>query len=987
MGPVEARADDRPVSLGGGRQLKLLAFLLLHANRAVSADTLIDAVWGPERDGAMKRLQVAVARLRKALEPLESEDGGVLRTVSGGYLLSVRAGELDADVFAETVRDGRRALEENDPIRASELLAAALALWRGPPLAEVAFEDFAQAEIRRLEELRLSALETRIDAHLQLGLHGELIGELEAVLAEQPTRERLAGQLMTALYRCGRQADALEVYQRTRTHLAEELGLEPGPGLKTIQEQVLSHNPALSEAAESRPAAVGTGKTPGSRRARPHLHGSNLPIPTTALVGRTEELARAIELLTAAETRLLTLWGPGGSGKTRLALEVAASVADRYRDGARIVLLAPVPDPALMVSELARVLNVGPAPGERLEDALVNAVSERELLLVLDNFEHLLDGGGVVADILANAAGVDILATSREPLRIRGEQRMPVPPLSPPEAAELFVARARTVRPDLSIDQDDRAAIDGICARLDRLPLALEIAAALVAVFTPRRLEARLAQGLGLPEGPRDLPERQRTLHATIGWSYQLLDPAERSLLAELSPFIGGVRLDSAELIWGPRAADLLISLTDKSLLGRREDHDREPRVWMLETIREFALKRLTEEGEAERAAEQHASHFMALSEEAAPHLLGRDQRVWLDRLEDDHFNLRAALDYLTEHSPDVAVQMAANLEWFWIVRGYMVEGRARLGAALRAASADCPHRARALAAAGQIATQLGDAAAAKALLLEALSLPQQTLLPRVTALAQSHLGWAEEALGELGSSAAWHQRAIAEARKASDDCALGIALNNYGVSLARTGDLGAARPILTESLNVARRTDEPRGVALAASNLAEMAVHLGDLDQADILSDEALARARELGFRSNIAGTLHTRMEILLQRGDLENAAAHLQEAIDMTLVSDYLETAASLLSMAGTMAAMRGQALRAAVLWGAADEVRARVSTAESQITVDLRSRHEPAARADVADGTRWEAARAHGSSMSLRDALVLAAGVDPGVEPAYR
>jgi predicted ATPase/DNA-binding SARP family transcriptional activator len=976
LGPIEVRAGNEPVALTGARQLKLLAFLVLNANRAVSADALIDAVWGPEREGAVKRLQMAIARLRKTLTALEANEESVLRTVSGGYVLSVGPGELDAEVFADRVRDGRRGLADGNPARASELLTEALGMWRGPALAEVAFEDFAQSEIRRLEELRLVALETRIDADLQLGRQAELIGELEALLSDQPTREHLAGQLMTALYRSGRQADALEVYQRTRAHLASELGLEPGPAIRALQDQILSHDSNLSEPDGSNRAIATEEMGDQSGRARQRLHGSNVPTPTTPLVGRTEELSRATELLAAPEVRLLTLWGPGGSGKTRLALEVAAAALTRYRDGVWLVPLAPIQDRALMVSELARVLGVAPVPREPLERTLVTALSERELLLVLDNFEHLLDASAVVAEILANASRVDVLSTSREPLRIRGEQRMRVPPLSPSDAAELFLARARAIRPELSIDQEDRAAIDRICERLDRLPLALELAAALVGVFAPRRLETRLVDGLTLPEGPRDLPERQRTLRATIGWSYRLLDLGERSLLAALSPFVGGVRLDSAESIWGDRAPDGLVSLAEKSLLGRREDHDGEPRFWMLETIREFALERVSREGRSAEAADRHAAHFLALTDEAERHLLGPEQCRWLDRLEDDQANLRSALGHLTEHAPDTAVRMAANLEWFWIIRGYLVEGRDWLDAALAAAAADCPQRVRALAAAGQVAVQLGDAAGAKPLLLEAHSLADGRL-PRLAVLAQTHLGWAEEALGNLDTSTVWHERAVAAAREATDDWAVEIALTNYGVSLARTGNLDAAGPMFREALHVARQSGEPRGIALAASNMAEMAVNLGELDEADALSDEALAHAQEIGFRSIIPGALHTRLEILIQRGDLENATTQLQVAIGALLVPDMPEAAASLLAVAGIVAAMRGHALRAATLWGAADEVRARISTAESLTTVALRSSCEPAARAAVDDVTRWEAARAAGRAMSLPDVLALAAG----------
>ena len=327
------------------------------------------------------------------------------------------------------------------------------------------------------------------------------------------------------------------------------------------------------------------------------LNRSNLPTPANRLVGRVEELARAVELLSREDVRLLTLLGPGGVGKTRLSLELAADAVLRYRDGVWIVVLAPIRDEALVVSEIARVLEVAPVAGESLRQTLFARLAERELLLVLDNFEHLLDAAGVVAELLAAASKVDVLCTSREPLRIRGEQRLKLGPLPARDASDLFLQRALAARPELSVDEEEDSAIARICGRLDGLPLALEMAASRMAIFAPRALEVRLAEGLALSEGPRDLPERQRTLHATIDWSYQLLARDEQALFRSLAPFVGGVRVDSAKSLWGPLSVEGLISLTEKSLLGRREDPDGEPRFSMLETVREFALARAAAEG------------------------------------------------------------------------------------------------------------------------------------------------------------------------------------------------------------------------------------------------------------------------------------------------------------------------------------------------------------------------------------------------------
>jgi DNA-binding SARP family transcriptional activator len=445
LGPVEAWSDERRLVLGGPQQVKLLAFMLLNANRAVSADAVIDAVWGADRDGAAKRLQMGVLRLRKALAPLDVQNGSRLRTVSRGYLLSVAPGEMDADTFAKRVEEGRGALDAGDAARARELLSGALELWRGPPLAEVAFEDFAQAEIRRLEELRLEALESRVDADLQLGANTRLVGELQALLVEQPTRERVAGQLMLALYESGRQADALEVYQSTRARLADELGLEPGPALKKLQAEILEQSNSIA------------GSAPGLSELRASPPTSALQQPATPTIGREQEIGAVSRLLCRSDARLVSLVGPGGVGKTRLAQAVSHSIQPSFRDGVCWVELAGVARAGDVDFAIAQALRVRPLEDESVRDALCRVLSTRELLLVADNFEHVLGAAPLIGDVLAAPAAVTVLVTSREALKLAAEHRFVVGPLALPDvpkratvidverasATAMFIAAAR----------------------------------------------------------------------------------------------------------------------------------------------------------------------------------------------------------------------------------------------------------------------------------------------------------------------------------------------------------------------------------------------------------------------------------------------------------------------------------------------------------------------------------------------------------------
>jgi len=634
----------------------------------------------------------------------------------------------------------------------------------------------------------------------------------------------------------------------------------------------------------------------------------NLPHQATPFLGREREVAEVVTLLRSGDTRLVTLTGPGGTGKTRLALHAAADLLDAFLDGVVFVPLAALRDPELVPSAVAGALGLREVAGRPPAEVMQQAVAGKRLLLVLDNLEQVVDAAPFVGELLASSPTLGVLATSRLPLRLRAEHEYPVPPLALPpvnaasleelrqyESVRLFVERAQAVRANFTLTPENAAAVAEISRRLDGLPLAIELAAARVRVFPPATLLARLEKRLPLlTGGPRDAPARQQTLRNAIEWSYDLLSSEEQTLYRRLAVFGGGAALRAVEVVAAPEGElDVLGGLdrlVEHSLLQSGEGPDGEPRFMMLETIREYGLERLVQSGEAEATQRAHAEFFLALAEEAEPELTGAEQVAWLDRLDAEHDNLRAALGWALDADPQIALRLARGLGWFWFLRGYLNEGRSWLDSTLAASGEPGPIHVGAYAAAGRLARHLGDYGGAIALLERSLALARTFQDRRAEALALHELG----ALAGLAEGDAVREAALTEA------------------SLALWRELGDAW-----------------GTARTLNNLGYEAYLQGDFDRAVSLLDEGVTLARAAGDRSALGYVLDSRGVLAEAQGELERATELYREALAVAQqAGNPLVEAFALSSLAG-IAARQGQPARAARMWGAASALRDAIGT----------------------------------------------------------
>jgi predicted ATPase len=871
LGPLEARREGRAVALGAPRQRLLLAALLLAAPAPLRREQLIDELWGEAPPASARHaVEVYVSRLRAALGP---------EAIAGGPGASyAAAGALDARRF-EALVGGR-------PGEAQ--LAEALALWRGPVLADLTYEGSLRTEIARLGELGLGAREQLAERRLERGGHLEALPDLQELVAAEPLRERARELLMLALYRAGRQAEALDVYRAGRRLLVQELGLEPGAPLRELEAAILRHDPALSD-----------------RATRPRR---NLPAPPTPLIGREREIEELVEEL-RGPARLVTLTGPGGTGKTRLALAAAEALVDDFADGAHFVDLSPLRDPATVAPAIAQ------AAGLDAETELAPQLRDRAALLVLDNFEQVLDAAPTVSALLAGAPGVRVLATSRTRLLVYGEHEFAVEPLDEDDGVALFCARARA--------RDRRftasAAVADVVARVERLPLAIE----LVASRADRLSAEEMAAGLPVLElaagGPRDVPARHRALRAAIDWSLELLEEPERRRFAALGVFAGGLDAAAAAAVLDAAPADL-DRLAEQSLLRRL------PGRWvMLETLRERALELLDP---ASPVRARHAAHYLELAERSEPALKGPEQSAWGERLEREHDNLRAALRHA---EPVAALRIAAALGFFWYMHGHSAEGAGQLERALAAAGEVPPQlRGRALQALGILRSQRGDERAE-----------------------------------------ATFREALAMFRAAGDRARVPVALNSLGAVAFDRGDMPAARAAFEEAIDSYRALGDEHRLADAISNLAFVAIDQGRLEEAAALFAESLALDRAFDNHWGVAQNLSGQAALALARGAPDEAAALLADAVDaLRALGDRPSLITALERLAAT-AAMRGDHAVAARLWGAATAQREAAGLPRTCTEAAAVDRHLDASRASLGP-EGFAAAAAGGAGLELEAAL---------------
>jgi predicted ATPase/DNA-binding SARP family transcriptional activator len=933
------------------RAASLFKCLLSAPGQCLRREQVIELLWPETEPTAGKaNLRTTIHLLRQVLDDPGATathlwtQGAALTLAPGGGDTHPDDAWLDASAFT---RAARAALAGRD----SAACRAALARYTGDYLPDEPYADWAAVPREALRRQYLDLLLHQ--AALAAGEGGLEEAEdcLSRVLALDPGHEEAAATLMALFASSGRRDAALRVYQALAAALEEELGVPPSAEVAALRARLLAHE-----------APPMTAPVPALYSGRPRL--TNLPIAATTFVGRGWDMAEVGAVL--AQARMVTLTGPGGCGKTRLALEVAGMLLDEYADGVWLVELAALSLAALVPQAVRLALGVTEQPGLGSLATLLTFLQPRRLLLILDNCEHLIGAcADLAAALLGGCPNLRLLTTSREALGVAGERIYLVPPFAVPdmdhlpplerlgayEAVQLFLERARARRPGSTLTETNAASVVEICARLDGLPLAIELAAARVGTLPIESIAARLDHRfLILTGGPRTVLPRQQTLRATLDWSYHLLAPDEQMLLARLAVFAGGCTLTGATAVCGvqgdgePTMLDGMTSLANKGLLRSGQGAGGEPRFWMLETIRAYATERLEESDAAETVRQRHAAYYLALAEEAEAKHWGPQQRLWLDRLEDEHDNIRAVLRRLLDRGEAESRLRLAFAMWrFWMLHSRLREGSRWLEEVLARGDAAPLLRAKVLYGAGLLAYRRGDHARARAL----------------------------------------HEEGLTLFRESGDNWGIARSLNQLAnVAFDGDGDAAGAQALYSESLRLAEELGDMWLSATVLNNLSLVALYQCDYEGAGVLAAEGLALRRLLGDSWAIAESLVNLARVMLEQGDNRRATTLLQESVQLVRDLGDKRALADCFEALAAARGRRGQPERAARLWAAAETLRGSAGAPLERTERERNERRLAGVRARVAEAL-WRTAWNEGLTMTPEEAIAHAVSDDADAE----
>jgi len=973
MGEVRISAGGRLIaddawSLRSARSLLLL--LLITRGHSIPKERVLDILWpesGPEV--ARNALYKALHLLRRVLEPnLVSARHSAYIETRGGMIGIAPTVEIwvDADECERHLRAARGAApeERRQPLR------LAVSLYKGELLPTDPYEDWPVARRESLRQAWESAVLDLAELDLEANEPQASVPPLELLLTLDPTLEAAHRALMRGYVAAGQRDRALRQYERCVAAIENELGLPPE-----------RETQALFAAIKA---------TPAEKPSQPAVVSgpfNNLPTPPTPIVGRDREIDILTGTLWRQDVRLVTLTGPGGVGKTRLAIEVASRLVDDYADGIAFVPLAAVRDAGLVLQTISSTLGLNDESGSSPAVTLTSWLRSREMVLVLDNFEQILDAATDIGSLLANCPSLTVLVTSRERLQLRGEHLHEVPPLAVPRpdrlpsapmlarygSVVLFSQHMQRIDPEFEVTPENSEIIGAICSHLEGLPLAIELATAGARFYSLESLRDRFSSRMDIEEGLRDLPARQRTLRATFDWSYDLLTDDEKTVFRQLGSAIGGLSLESAESICGVSVSRVRIhlhSLAEKHLI-RWERTDAGPRITMLETIREYAMERLQDSGEDQEIRDRHAEHFLSLATEAESHIVGTDQLVWFDRLETEQGNLRAAFSWAIPRPGELGtlVARAATSLWrYWWRRGLLTEGISWLERALTRAERASQLRAHMLLSLARMYEVQSDYTRAEALINEALPISEQfNDRPRI-AKALSALGEIAEDRGDLSQASDLYHRALAIYREFNQEREIAATLNKLATVAYYQGNSALASHLWEESASIFRELGDHWAVSVLLGNLGAAAMARGDIHRAVSLHEENLSIARQLKDPGSIGRALCNLAEAMQLRGDV-NTDSLLEEALTLQREMKNKQFEITALTLIANNAMSAGETKRAARLYGSSLALCEEIGDRATMANIALLER---IAMLGMITGQYENAARVLGASQGIRSEL---------------